>query len=319
MNAIDFNLSAATTAELVVFYNAHSGRPAIKKFSDRATGIARCAAIQAELAKAATQPEPAEETIMSEETTNQDPVVQQDEDISAVAEQEATTPTAEAEATTPTSEAEAEAKPYVAGTCPACGSTDLAPNGEAGTVAGDEQQSCNACGHAFWVENGAALATTRAEANKRIADAVAATWNDPAVKAKRMERHNIYVTDQTKEGAPEVYYKSVLEAFKALGLMISRHIKFRAACKAAGDAGLVYKQAMTDGTEVAYLFRAVEQPKAEAKPKAEKAPKAAKAEGSAATGKKRGRKSNAEKAAAAQEAADAQPVGSPEEVEVEEC
>ena len=309
MNAIDFNLSAATTAELVVFYNAHSGRPAIKKFSDRATGIARCAAIQAELAKAAVQPEPIEETpIMSEETTNQDPVVQQDEDISAVAEQEATTPTAEA-----------EAKPYVAGTCPACGSTDLAPNGEAGTVAGDEQQSCNACGHAFWVENGAALATTRAEANKRIADAVAATWNDPAVKAKRMERHNIYVTDQTKEGAPEVYYKSVLEAFKALGLMISRHIKFRAACKAAGDAGLVYKQTMTDGTEVAYLFRAVEQPKAEAKPKAEKAPKAAKAEGSAATGKKRGRKSNAEKAAAAQEAADAQPVGSPEEVEVEEC
>ena len=312
MNAIDFNLSAATTAELVAFYNAHSGRPAIKKFSDRATGIARCASIQAELAKAAVQPEPTEEApIMSEETT----AVQQDEDISAVAEQEATTEATEA--TTPT--AEAEAKPYVAGTCPSCGSTDLAPNGEAGTVAGDEQQSCNACGHSFWVENGAALATTRAEANKRIADAVAATWNDPAVKAKRMERHNIYVTDQTKEGAPEVYYKSVLEAFKALGLMISRHIKFRAACKAAGDAGLVYKQAMADGTEVAYLFRAVEQPKAEAKPKAEKAPKAAKAEGSAATGKKRGRKSNAEKAAAAQEAADAQPVGSPEEVEVEEC
>ena len=292
----------------MVFYNAHSGRPAIKKFSDRATGIARCAAIQAELAKAATKPEPTEETPIMSEETNQDTAVQQDEDISAVAEQEATTPTAEA-----------EAKPYVAGTCPACGSTDLAPNGEAGTVAGDEQQSCNACGHAFWVENGAALASTRAEANKRIADAVAATWNDPVVKAKRMERHNIYVTDQTKEGAPEVYYKSVLDAFKALGLMISRHIKFRAACKAAGDAGLVYEQAMADGTTVKYLFRAVEQPKAEAKPKAEKAPKAAKAEGSAATGKKRGRKSNAEKAAAAEEAAAAQPVGSPEEVEVEEC
>lgn len=302
MNAIDFNLSAATTAELVVFYNAHSGRPAIKKFSDRATGIARCAAIQDELRNQQAKEEPT----MSE--TN-DTAVQQDEDISAVAEQ--------AEATTEATE-QAEAKPYVPGTCPSCGSTDLAPNGEAGTVAGDEQQSCNACGHAFWVENGAALASTRAEANKRIAEAVAATWNDPAVKAKRMERHNIYVTDMNVEGAPEVYYKSVLEAFKALGLMISRHIKFRAACKAAGDAGLVYEQAMADGTTVKYLFRAVEQPKAEAKPKAEKAPKAAKAEGSAATGKKRGRKSNAEKAAAAEEAAAAQPVASPEDVEVEE-
>lgn len=302
MNAIDFNLSAATTAELVVFYNAHSGRPAIKKFSDRAAGIARCAAIQDELRNQQVKEEPA----MNE--TN-DTAVQQDEDISAVAEQ--------AEATTEATE-QAEAKPYVPGTCPSCGSTDLAPNGEAGTVAGDEQQSCNACGHAFWVENGAALASTRAEANKRIAEAVAATWNDPAVKAKRMERHNIYVTDMNVEGAPEVYYKSVLDAFKALGLMISRHIKFRAACKAAGDAGLVYEQAMADGTTVKYLFRAVEQPKAEAKPKAEKAPKAAKAEGSAATGKKRGRKSNAEKAAAAEEAAAAQPVASPEDVEVEE-
>lgn len=302
MNAIDFNLSAATTAELVVFYNAHSGRPAIKKFSDRATGIARCAAIQDELRNQQAKEEPT----MSE--TN-DTAVQQDEDISAVAEQ--------AEATTEATE-QAEAKPYVPGTCPSCGSTDLAPNGEAGTVAGDEQQSCNACGNAFWVENGAALASTRAEANKRIAEAVAATWNDPAVKAKRMERHNIYVTDMNVEGAPEVYYKSVLEAFKALGLMISRHIKFRAACKAAGDAGLVYEQAMADGTTVKYLFRAVEQAKAEAKPKAEKAPKAAKAEGSAATGKKRGRKSNAEKAAAAEEAAAAQPVASPEDVEVEE-
>ena len=311
MNAIDFNLSAATTAELVVFYNAHSGRPAIKKFSDRATGIARCAAIQAELRNQQAKEEPT----MSE--TN-DPVVQQDEDIvsNEATEQAEVAPTAEAEVA-PTAEAteQAEAKPYVAGTCPACGSTDLAPNGEAGTVAGDEQKSCNACGHAFWVENGASVASSRQEANKRIAEAVAATWNDPAVKAKRMERHNIYVTDMNVEGAAEVYYKSVLDAFKALGLMISRHIKFRAACKAAGDAGKVYEETKADGTVVKYLFRAVEQPKAEPKPKAEKK---AKAEGSAATGKKRGRKSNAEKAAAAEEAAAAQPVASPDDVEVEE-
>lgn len=304
MNAIDFNLSAATTAELVVFYNAHSGRPAIKKFSDRATGIARCAAIQDELRNQQAKEEPT----MSE--TN-DTAVQQDEDI-------VSNDQAQAEPTDNPVQAEPTDKPYVPGTCPSCGSTDLAANGEAGTVAGDEQKSCNACGHAFWAENGASVASSRAEANKRIAEAVAATWNNPAVKAKRMERHNIYVTDMNVEGAPEVYYKSVLDAFKALGLMISRHIKFRAACKAAGDAGLVYEQTMADGTVVKYLFRAVEQAKAEPKAKAE--PNAAKvdADGNVVQGKKRGRKSNAEKAAAAQEAGVAQPVASPEDVEVEE-
>lgn len=313
MNAIDFNLSAATTAELVVFYNAHSGRPAIKKFSDRATAIARCAAIQDELRNQQAKEEPT----MNE--TN-DAAVQQDEDI--VSSSQATEPTkAEVQAESAAQEAQAEsAKPYVAGTCPSCGSTDLAANGEAGTVAGDEQKVCNECGHTFWAENGAALASTRAEANKRIAEAVAATWNDPAVKAKRMERHNIYVTDMNVEGASEVYYKSVLDAFKALGLMISRHIKFRAECKAAGEEGKVYEETKADGTKVKYHFRAVEQAKPEPKPKAEKKAKAPSvdADGNVVQPKKRGRKSNAEKAAAAQEAATAQPVASPDAVEVEE-
>lgn len=41
------NVATATTAELVAFYNAHSGKPAIKKFENRAKAEARCAALLA--------------------------------------------------------------------------------------------------------------------------------------------------------------------------------------------------------------------------------------------------------------------------------
>ena len=39
------NFTNMTTAELVTFYNTNSGKPAIKKFSDRATAEKRCAAL----------------------------------------------------------------------------------------------------------------------------------------------------------------------------------------------------------------------------------------------------------------------------------
>ena len=39
------NVKSATSAELVAFYNANSGKPAIKKFSDRATAEKRVAAL----------------------------------------------------------------------------------------------------------------------------------------------------------------------------------------------------------------------------------------------------------------------------------
>lgn len=40
---IDFN--KATTAELVTYFNAHSGKSPIRKFADRATALKRCAAL----------------------------------------------------------------------------------------------------------------------------------------------------------------------------------------------------------------------------------------------------------------------------------
>ena len=44
------NVKTAATSELVAFYNAHSGKPAIKKFADRATAEKRVAALLETLA-----------------------------------------------------------------------------------------------------------------------------------------------------------------------------------------------------------------------------------------------------------------------------
>ncbi len=41
------NLQTATARELVAYYNAHSGRPPVKKFTDRATAERRCAELAA--------------------------------------------------------------------------------------------------------------------------------------------------------------------------------------------------------------------------------------------------------------------------------
>ena len=56
------------------------------------------------------------------------------------------------------------------------------------------------------------------------AAAIAASWADPEVAAKRAQRSHVKVAG--------VEYKSVREAFKALGLPDSKHIKFRMELKA---------------------------------------------------------------------------------------
>jgi len=54
------NTNTAKTAELVAFYNANSGKPAIKKFSDRATAEKRVAELLKTLKPTATKSSPAE-------------------------------------------------------------------------------------------------------------------------------------------------------------------------------------------------------------------------------------------------------------------
>lgn len=97
--------------------------------------------------------------------------------------------------------------------------------------------------------------------------AVAKTWLDPEVRAKRMERHGVEVDG--------VYYDSVRKAFAALDLPDSKHIPFRAKLKAAGTLegeeafGLKWKSVP---------FQKKEKP---VKPKKEKKAKTAKAEAAA--------------------------------------
>lgn len=80
---------------------------------------------------------------------------------------------------------------------------------------------CHACGH---------------EVDSRVADkpvnearseGVKKSWADEAVKAARSSRHAVEVGG--------VRYRSVREAFKALGLPDSKHIKFRGELKKAGE------------------------------------------------------------------------------------
>lgn len=82
--------------------------------------------------------------------------------------------------------------------------------------------ACLACGHEF----GPAIPGAHQPDAVRSAG-VAASWTNPEVKAARSTRHAVAVDG--------VEYRSVREAFAALGLPMSKHIKFRGELKKAGE------------------------------------------------------------------------------------
>ena len=57
--------------------------------------------------------------------------------------------------------------------------------------------------------------------------AIAASWKDPKVAAKRAERTHVKASGQI--------YRSVREAFEALGLPLSKHIRFRMELKSVHE------------------------------------------------------------------------------------
>ena len=57
---------------------------------------------------------------------------------------------------------------------------------------------------------------------------MAATWQDPEIRAKRSARHAITVGDET--------YKSMYKAFEELGLDLKDHAKVRLQCAQNGQA-----------------------------------------------------------------------------------
>jgi len=81
---------------------------------------------------------------------------------------------------------------------------------------------CMGCGHEWGAEMGV-------DANR--SKSVAGSWANPAVAAKRKERHGVVV----KDGDNQLSFRSVAEAFKALNLPKSKIIAFRIRLKAAGS------------------------------------------------------------------------------------
>lgn len=144
------------------------------------------------------------------------------------------------------------------GTCPKCNAdpSSITPAGLEGTAA-EHRNFCHVCNLEWDPESGKEYKRPANNPGVRAA-AAAKTWADPAVAAKRIERTNVRVTGGNLKGVGD--YKSVAEAFKALNLPMSKHIKFRMAMKAAGAAQI--------GD---YFFTAHPAPKAEKAPKKEKA------------------------------------------------
>lgn len=81
---------------------------------------------------------------------------------------------------------------------------------------------CLGCGHEF----GPAIPGAHVPDAVRSAG-VAKSWLDETIKAARSARHSVEVDG--------VAYGSVAKAFKALGLPMSKHIKFRGELKKAGE------------------------------------------------------------------------------------
>jgi hypothetical protein len=288
-NIPQINLFDATMAELVALYNKYSGKPTIKKFKNLEAARARVLELYGQTAPEGQemnenlQEQPDESTAPSGATEQTD---------------NGTAPTDAA----PTDAAPTDAAPKA---CPFCQSENLTDDTGA---CGDERAVCGACGKIHWKANGKEYKTAQ-QRHETQAKAVAESWKNAETAAKRKERHTATVNGIT--------YKSVAEAFKALGLPASKRIPFRAKLKASGDAGLEFEH---EGKKFHFYASPIV--------KTEKAEPAVKAEG----GKKRGRpskaeveaKAAAEAAAAAEVAAEADlsgdddAVSNPDDVEVTE-
>lgn len=196
------NVTTATTAELVAFYNANSTTP-VKRFSDRKTAERRVAALLA---------------------------VEQQQNVVKVTAQEIAAAARRAMAENKVHSAHQLA-------CPECGDTDNLTTGEVKLLRGMQHvvnehiADCHSCGHEWNTLTGKPLRKVAASSERSVA--IAASWHDADVAAARAARHAVEVT--TPKGKKQ-QHRSVREAFMVLALPLGQHIKFRGALKAAGKA-----------------------------------------------------------------------------------
>lgn len=113
-------------------------------------------------------------------------------------------------------------------TCPHCGSlgNGLTMAGKEGTVAGDDRMFCHVCNTEFWMGTGKIF--KRRQPGRDASKAVAKTWEDAEVRAARSLKQKVSVGG--------TLYRSVRQAFEALHLPDSKHVKFRGELKASKTA-----------------------------------------------------------------------------------
>lgn len=195
-------VEAATTKELVAYWNAHATKT-ITKFTDRATAVKRCVDLMMERGE------------WDEEQEN-------DEDPNTVAAAEAAS----------NAEAQAEVDAEVQGENKFDASEKDKNFVWPFAKAGEESPEQIAAKAALDAPKGTKTVTKKAPASGSNSAGVAASWQDPSVAAARLTRDGVRVT--FKDDSSD--FKSVREAFRAFRLMDSKHIRFRGVLKAAGKA-----------------------------------------------------------------------------------
>lgn len=224
-------IADASTADLIETYNALTGK-GITRFSSRSAGesqVANAILLGQDRAAHAGVPK-GTKTIAPIPLAKPKPKKQVEETTKP----NGITHIADA-ITKPKPDATSGAKHLAAfqkkGACPLCGADhDLQkPAGKEGSVAGDERALCSGCGNEYWSKGEKAGALfARRKPGRDVSKAIRETWADADVRAARSLKQRVIV-DGTG-------YRSVFEAFKALGLPESKHVKFRMELKAAGKA-----------------------------------------------------------------------------------
>lgn len=193
------NVTTATTAELVAFYNAKSAKP-VKKFADRKTAERRVAALLA---------------------------ADQQQNLVKVTAQEVAAAARRAMAADNAHELR----------CPECGDTDNLTTGAVKLLRGMQHvvnehiADCHMCGHEWNIETGKPVRKSAASPERSAA--IAVSWQDKKVAEARAARHAVEVV--TPDGK-KIWHSSVRHAFLVWSLPLGQHIKFRGQLKAAGKA-----------------------------------------------------------------------------------
>jgi len=202
-------LTEATTKELVAFYNAHNVDKPVAKFADRKTAERRVKAIL--------------ETLLTESLLNNDDLPE-------------SAPVDVAPVVVHKTRASREVvESFVSP------NADVPENEITEEMALAELAAMKAASAGKKESKGSKTGLT-------LGQAIAASWLDDGVAAKRMTRNGVMVTVNGKSAE----FKSVRTAFAELGLPDAKHIRFRMLVKAEGQAifefnGQSYLFALTEG------------------------------------------------------------------------